>query len=1016
MNDCPILRRVAVALAVALACAASTGALARKLPSFDSGAQSKDALGVPSFVWAKDLGALPKVTATDPAGAARTYLKSVAAKYKMSAAQVESLVAGDIQRFPGGGSITRFGNRIDGVEVFRDQVNVLTDKSGALVAISGVTSGAGAAKRTFESTDTIANAAIAAALAEHGITGDVAARVRTLKEDGGYTWSSIDAASGDGATLAAPLRTKRVWFRQGTALIPGWYVEVQVTDKGSRDIDSYSYIVSAVDGAILFRNDLVTDAFSYRVYAEGTPPYLPLPGPGGRGGYPHPSAAPDGYQPAFETPNLVTLDSAPFSRNDPWLAGPANRTQGNNVEAFINNLSPDGFGTPGTDECNVALPIDGDLHACITSPGTFDHTYNHGLPPTASRTQASAAVTNLFYMVNYLHDWFYDSGFNEAAGNAQTNNFNRGGIAGDSIFAEAQDYSGSNNANMNTPPDGQRPRMRMYLWTSGVTIVKVESPAALAGVKMSATAEFGAQAFDLTSDLVIARDAVTADGPLDSDACTTISNAGAIAGKIAVIDRGTCLFVEKARNAQAAGAIGIVIVNNVSPGTITMSGTDPTITIPLVSITQADGNLIKTALGQGTVVLRMARQAVIPRDGSFDNTVIAHEWGHYLSNRLINNANGLVANQARGLGEGWSDFTALLMFVKEEDRNAPSNPSFGGTYAVTPYPLGGPDYAPDVLNNAYYYGIRRYPYSRDMGKFPLTFKHIADANPLPATPPISSRAGGAVNSEVHNTGEVWANMLWECYSNLLNDTGRLTFTQAQDRMKRYLVASYKMTPSDPTFVQARDALLAVMQAQDATDADLCLTGFAKRGLGIGAVAPEQLSEDNAGVVESFSKTSGGGTKVLAIEYYHAVFDHYFVTWVTAEIANLDTGVTKGWARTGQSFNVFTDAPAGTAAVCRIYIPPGKGDGHFFGRDANECAGTIAKNPTFILESPDFFHLFPPNAGICAAGTVPVYRVFSNRPDANHRYTTSRATRDLMVTKGWLAEGDGPDTVVMCAPA
>ena len=57
-------------------------------------------------------------------------------------------------------------------------------------------------------------------------------------------------------------------------------------------------------------------------------------------------------------------------------------------------------------------------------------------------------------------------------------------------------------------------------------------------------------------------------------------------------------------------------------------------------------------------------------------------------------------------------------------------------------------------------------------------------------------------------------MLWECYSNLLNDTARLTFAQAQDRMKRYLVGGYKMTPSDPTFVSARDALLAVMLAQD----------------------------------------------------------------------------------------------------------------------------------------------------------------------------------------------------------
>ena len=57
----------------------------------------------------------------------------------------------------------------------------------------------------------------------------------------------------------------------------------------------------------------------------------------------------------------------------------------------------------------------------------------------------------------------------------------------------------------------------------------------------------------------------------------------------------------------------------------------------------------------------------------------------------------------------------------------------------------------------------------------------------------------------------------------------------------------------------------------------------------------------------------------------------------------------------------------------------------------------------------------PTAGTCPAGTAPVYRVFSNRPDANHRYTTDRATRDAMVAMGWIAEGDGPDLVVMCAP-
>ncbi len=58
----------------------------------------------------------------------------------------------------------------------------------------------------------------------------------------------------------------------------------------------------------------------------------------------------------------------------------------------------------------------------------------------------------------------------------------------------------------------------------------------------------------------------------------------------------------------------------------------------------------------------------------------------------------------------------------------------------------------------------------------------------------------------------------------------------------------------------------------------------------------------------------------------------------------------------------------------------------------------------------------PTAGTCGAGLIAVYRAFSNRLDANHRYMILRSLRDDRVTRGWLAEGDGPDLVVMCAPA
>ncbi|MCC7216515.1 MAG: S8 family serine peptidase [Burkholderiales bacterium] len=158
-----------------------------------------------------------------------------------------------------------------------------------------------------------------------------------------------------------------------------------------------------------------------------------------------------------------------------------------------------------------------------------------------------------------------------------------------------------------------------------------------------------------------------------------------------------------------------------------------------------------------------------------------------------------------------------------------------------------------------------------------------------------------------------------------------------------------------------------------------------------------------------------GTPVTVVEFYNQSLDHYFITYVAGEIEKLDNGTFVGWARTGQSFKAYGTTQSGTSAVCRIYIPPGKGDGHFFGRDQGECDGTMNANPTFILESPSFFYLYLPNLGNCGAGTIPVYRVFTNRADANHRYTTDRATRDAMVAKGWIAEGDGADTVTMCAP-
>jgi hypothetical protein len=153
-----------------------------------------------------------------------------------------------------------------------------------------------------------------------------------------------------------------------------------------------------------------------------------------------------------------------------------------------------------------------------------------------------------------------------------------------------------------------------------------------------------------------------------------------------------------------------------------------------------------------------------------------------------------------------------------------------------------------------------------------------------------------------------------------------------------------------------------------------------------------------------------------IEYYWAARDHYFMTANPAEIAALDAEPPGGWARTGQRFGAYAQATGFASRVCRFYIPPAYGDSHYFSASPEECAAVQVKFPMFTYESPNAFYIDLPdlNTGTCPAGTVPVYRLWNNRVDTNHRYTTSLAIRSQMLAKGYVSEGYGPIGVVMCA--
>jgi len=168
------------------------------------------------------------------------------------------------------------------------------------------------------------------------------------------------------------------------------------------------------------------------------------------------------------------------------------------------------------------------------------------------------------------------------------------------------------------------------------------------------------------------------------------------------------------------------------------------------------------------------------------------------------------------------------------------NDAWQGAYGLAGY----------VANN-FWAGIRRAPYTTDFDKNAFTFRHISDGEPTP------DGGAGATNSQVHASGEIWANMMFECYAGLLRNSSDAAFFQTRDRMRDYIVGGFKMTPADATYTEARDAILAVAYATDFDDYRACSAGFARRGAGLNAVAPARASTDLKGVTEDYTPFACG---------------------------------------------------------------------------------------------------------------------------------------------------------------
>ncbi len=182
------------------------------------------------------------------------------------------------------------------------------------------------------------------------------------------------------------------------------------------------------------------------------------------------------------------------------------------------------------------------------------------------------------------------------------------------------------------------------------------------------------------------------------------------------------------------------------------------------------------------------------RDGDFDAEVVLHEYTHGLSNRRVGGGVGMSALQSEGMGEGWSDFYPMALLSEAGD-------NMNGCYASGAY-------VSYLLSSGfttnYYFGIRRYPYTTDMSKNPLTFKDIdpAQASTHPGIP--RSPIVGSTANEVHNMGEVWCVTLWEARANLINKLG---YSAGNQLILQLVTDGMNLSPANPNYLQARDAII-----------------------------------------------------------------------------------------------------------------------------------------------------------------------------------------------------------------
>jgi hypothetical protein len=287
-----------------------------------------------------------------------------------------------------------------------------------------------------------------------------------------------------------------------------------------------------------------------------------------------------------------------------------------------------------------------------------------------------------------------------------------------------------------------------------------------------------------------------------------------------------------------------------------MSGDNSSITIPACFVSYNIGEMLIAALQSGTVNVTLRKDVItfVNTDGDFDNGIIAHEYTHGISTRLVGGGAGM-SGSAEQPGEGWSDWAWLMMQIKPGDTRTGARGI--GTF-VENQPTNGP-------------GIREFRYSTDMTVNPHTF---ADTNDQWFTD-----ADGIDRVDVHGLGSIWCVMLWDLAWNYIDrygyDPNIYNGTGGNNKVMRLVIDAMKLTPANPSLIQCRDAIIqADLNTTNGQNYCMIWATFARRGMGINASSGTKTGVTGVqDQVADFTEPTPGNTPatcsncILAASYF-----------------------------------------------------------------------------------------------------------------------------------------------------